>query len=122
MGLLFGCAITNIDAIQMLMPLIVFPNLVYSGFLSNYDSIPIPFRYITYISPFRYSFSSMILNKFTGNTLDCENDAVHPCDPISDLNITLSLREIMVILACIAVAARVVAALCLKALVKRLNT
>eukprot|EP00359_Climacostomum_virens_P009645 CAMPEP_0204915478 /NCGR_PEP_ID=MMETSP1397-20131031/13469_1 /ASSEMBLY_ACC=CAM_ASM_000891 /TAXON_ID=49980 /ORGANISM="Climacostomum Climacostomum virens, Strain Stock W-24" /LENGTH=359 /DNA_ID=CAMNT_0052087531 /DNA_START=96 /DNA_END=1172 /DNA_ORIENTATION=- len=57
----------------------------------NFDNIPVPFKYFTYISTFRYSFSAMVLNEFDGLTFDCEDDEVKPCRPESELNLTLPL-------------------------------
>lgn len=119
-GLFMGCIVTNVDAIAAFIPMIFFPNLVYSGFLANFDSIPIPFCYFTYLSPFRYSFTSMAQNEYHGITFTCEDEEPYPCTPLSDLNIDVSLWRNIIILAAITLAYRFLAALALNRLVKKI--
>jgi ATP-binding cassette subfamily G (WHITE) protein 1 len=119
-GLFVGCVISNVDSISAVIPVVFMPNLVFSGFLANLDSIPIPIRWLTYLSPFRYSFTSMAQNEYHGITLSCE-DETPPCTPLSDLNIDLSLWRNIVILASIMLALRLMSAVALKLLVRRIH-
>mmetsp|Transcript_33883 Transcript_33883/g.59055 ORF Transcript_33883/g.59055 Transcript_33883/m.59055 type:complete len:608 (-) Transcript_33883:23-1846(-) len=119
-GLFMGCIVSNVEGISAFIPMVFFPNLVYSGFLANFDSIPIPFRYLTYISPFRYCFTSMSQNEYHNLDLDCDDDEVNPCTPLSDLNIDISLWRNIVILGAIVIGFRLMASLALKKLVHRI--
>jgi ABC-type multidrug transport system ATPase subunit/ABC-type multidrug transport system permease subunit len=118
-GLFVGCVVSNVDSISAFIPMVFMPNLVFSGFLANLDSIPIPIRWLTYLTPFRYSFASMVQNEYHGITLSCEDESP-PCTPLSDLNIDLSLWRNIILLASITVGFRLISAVALKLLVRRI--
>lgn len=118
-GFFIGCVVSNVEAVSEFMTLIFFPDVLYSGFLVNYDSIPIPFRYLTYLSSFRYAFSAMATNEYRELTLQCESED-DPCTPLDDLNIHLPLWLNLLILAIIVVVFRVMAGIALRLLVSRI--
>eukprot|EP00359_Climacostomum_virens_P005847 CAMPEP_0204901990 /NCGR_PEP_ID=MMETSP1397-20131031/3404_1 /ASSEMBLY_ACC=CAM_ASM_000891 /TAXON_ID=49980 /ORGANISM="Climacostomum Climacostomum virens, Strain Stock W-24" /LENGTH=605 /DNA_ID=CAMNT_0052070429 /DNA_START=798 /DNA_END=2612 /DNA_ORIENTATION=- len=118
-GFLIGCIVSNVNAVSEFMTLIFFPDVMYSGFLANYDSIPIPFRYLTFLSSFRYAYSAMAQNEFTGLDFACEDARVDPCDPLEDLNTDVPMWLNLLVLAAITIVFRVMAGVFLKLLVRR---
>mmetsp|Transcript_1096 Transcript_1096/g.2685 ORF Transcript_1096/g.2685 Transcript_1096/m.2685 type:complete len:105 (-) Transcript_1096:1766-2080(-) len=101
------------------MTLIFFPDVMHSSFLANYDSIPIPFRYLTFLSSFRYAYSAMAQNEFTGLDFACEDARVDPCDPLEDLNTDVPMWLNLLVLAAITIVFRVIAEVFLEFLVSR---
>eukprot|EP00388_Colpodella_angusta_P037626 GDKK01042088.1.p1 GENE.GDKK01042088.1~~GDKK01042088.1.p1 ORF type:complete len:273 (-),score=21.45 GDKK01042088.1:221-1039(-) len=56
----------NFAVANIIAPLILVMYLIPSGFLINLDSIPVIWRWIKYISFFRYGFEAMVINEFVG--------------------------------------------------------
>jgi ABC-type multidrug transport system permease subunit len=52
------------DLAQTYMPLFIWPMLVVGGFYVSYESIPVYFRWLSYISWFRYAFEAMEVSQF----------------------------------------------------------
>ena len=84
--LLVSSASKNYQVANIVAPLILVLYLLPSGFLINLDDIPIIWRWIKYISFFRYGFEGVVLNEFEGLYLHCNNTAtvtvngtVEPC-------------------------------------------
>jgi ATP-binding cassette, subfamily G (WHITE), member 2 len=63
----------NYQVANVIAPLVLVLYLLPSGFLINLNSIPIIWRWIKYISFFRYGFEALVLNEFEGLTFDCTN-------------------------------------------------
>ncbi|CUG00176.1 ABC transporter, putative [Bodo saltans] len=61
----------NYQVANVIAPLILVLFLLPSGFLINLNSIPIIWRWIKYISFFRYGFEALVLNEFDGLTFNC---------------------------------------------------
>lgn len=61
----------NYQVANVIAPLVLVLYLLPSGFLIKLDSIPIYWRWIKYISFFRYGFEALVLNEFDGLTFDC---------------------------------------------------
>lgn len=53
------------------MPVFMMPLMVFSGFFVNSENLGWWFRWISYISPMRYSFIGLIKNEFEGLTITC---------------------------------------------------
>jgi ABC-type multidrug transport system ATPase subunit/ABC-type multidrug transport system permease subunit len=127
-GLLLGCLIGNVQLVLALGPVIhkqaiIFICTVFTGYLVNTDSLPVATRWLIYISPFKYAFSAMALNEFHNETLHCGKDALGneiDCDPLGELNLTLSMWENMLLLFMIMCVARIAAFLSLKYKVQKL--
>lgn len=94
--------------------------MVYSGFLVNFNSLPDATRWLSYVSPYRYSFSAFAENELHGITFDCEDDLLYPCHPLGDLNLEFNLTEDIIILASVAIGLRILAGFMLKLLVRRI--
>jgi ABC-type multidrug transport system permease subunit len=52
-----------------LVPVLIIPFLMLSGFFVSLDSIPKVFYPLEYISPFRYGFQANMLNEFNNKFL-----------------------------------------------------
>ncbi|OMJ89451.1 hypothetical protein SteCoe_8451 [Stentor coeruleus] len=64
LGLTAGAWFTRVDVAASLGAIMSLPFYYYSGFLRPVDSIPIAFRWLSYISPFRWVFFSLMLNEY----------------------------------------------------------
>jgi ABC-type multidrug transport system permease subunit len=53
-------------------PLFVIPHLLFAGFLTNTDSIPVVFIWLEYTSPFKYGFTAYVENEYNDLDLDCD--------------------------------------------------
>lgn len=58
--------------------------MLFGGYLTNTDSIPIGFIWLEYMSPFKYAFAALCQNEYHNLDLDCEPE----CTPLEDLNFT----------------------------------
>jgi ATP-binding cassette subfamily G (WHITE) protein 2 len=58
----------NYAVANVIAPLVLVLYLLPSGFLINLDSIPVYWRWIKYISFFRYGFEALVINEFDGLT------------------------------------------------------
>jgi len=117
-GFLLGSALSNIQGISEFLNVVLMPCVTYAGFMANFDSIPIPFRYLTYANPFRYGFSALVLNEYEGLSFECEDDEIDPCSPVSDLSVEQTLWQNILILLAHVLAMRVTASILLKLKVK----
>jgi ATP-binding cassette subfamily G (WHITE) protein 2 len=72
----------NYQIANLTAPLILVLYLLPSGFLINLNSIPVVWRWIKYISFFRYGFQALVENEFTGLTFSCpaELKAINPAN------------------------------------------
>jgi len=50
--------------------------LLFSGFLINLNNIPVWYRWLNYISFFRYSLEILLSNEFSGNVYQCVNNSL----------------------------------------------
>ena len=67
----------NYQVANVIAPLILVLYLIPSGFLINLNSIPIIWRWIKYISFFRYGFEALVINEFVGLNFECTNLATN---------------------------------------------
>ncbi|CAG9328666.1 unnamed protein product [Blepharisma stoltei] len=94
-------------------PLIVIPLVLFGGLFGNLDSMVDAFKWIAYISPFKYGFELLAINEYTDLKLDCQNcEGVPncvPCDPLDTLGFTDTLWEAFLGLILIGIVVRVLA-------------
>lgn len=62
LGLLLGCAVSDAKLITVLMPVVILPFVLFSGFYKNRQDLPVWLFWIEYISPIKYSFISFVRN------------------------------------------------------------
>ncbi|EJW78810.1 hypothetical protein WUBG_10283 [Wuchereria bancrofti] len=83
-----GACIFGKDSLALTyMPCFILPNLVFGGFYISFHSIPIYYRFISYISWFRFGFEAFQVNQWLNYKMipGCEDDAteVNYCPALS---------------------------------------
>eukprot|EP00127_Corallochytrium_limacisporum_P002802 Clim_evm15s141 gene=Clim_evmTU15s141 len=76
-GIFAGCAFSDLAVANAILPLIILPLMIFSGFFVNDDNIPPYFDWIKYLSPMKYGFSVLAQNEFDGLEFECEPN--QPC-------------------------------------------
>jgi hypothetical protein len=77
-GMLAACAFDNLAVALMLVPLILLPLMLFSGFFLNTANIPEFCRWIKHLSPIKYGFVGLAKNEFSGLVV-CKPDANGTC-------------------------------------------
>ena len=72
-GILIGTLFSKIELALSASPAIILPILLLSGFFINSSNVPIYLRWIKYLSPIYYSFSSLVQNELSNLNFDCDN-------------------------------------------------
>merc|ERR1712146_96435 len=72
LGLLLAAVVQNEMVVPALSPLILILNLLFGGFYVNTSSIVIPFRYLTYLSYFKWGFEALVYNEFHDLEITCD--------------------------------------------------
>lgn len=67
-GLLVSSFFTNAKTAAGLMPLIVLPMMLFSGFYKNRRDLPVWIGWIEYLSPIKYTFVGLANNEYKGTT------------------------------------------------------
>ena len=70
LGYLLGCGAPNATVAQMLMPVVLMPNMLLSGFMINLDNIPIFIQPFSYASFVRYAMGASFANVWTASEYD----------------------------------------------------
>lgn len=70
-GIFVSCLFNDMNMALTVMPMILLPLMVFSGFFVQSDSIPPYFSWIQWISPMKYGFVALCLNEFTGLNIYC---------------------------------------------------
>jgi hypothetical protein len=65
-GLMAGCAFNDIKVATSIVPLVLLPLIIFSGFFANSKQFYVWIGWIQYISPVKYSFEAMATNEFDG--------------------------------------------------------
>lgn len=63
LGLLIGCMVSDVKLVTVLMPIVILPFILFSGFYKNRNDLPVWLFWIEYISPLKYSFISFCRNE-----------------------------------------------------------
>lgn len=71
-GLFMSTLFKDINTAMTLIPVILIPLMLISGFFISLDQTPKIFYAIAYISPFKYGFQALITNQYR-NPVDCGN-------------------------------------------------
>jgi len=129
LGLMVGALISQISIAPNIGMICVVPFMMVGGFFSSTQSIPVAFRWFSYLSvsptqPYRYAFESLCRNEFTNLHLSCakcEAPCV-PCDPLKSFDFQEDMWEAIYILVGYLVASRVLAFFVLKSRVQKLGS
>jgi len=119
--LLIGTLSPNMVIATIISPIITVLFLMFGGFYINIDNIPIYYKWIYYISFFRYSYEALLANEFRGLQFACNNSS---CIPTGEVELQrlgmadVNIWENVAILAGMAVAYRLLAYFCLRFLYK----
>ncbi|CAG9314061.1 unnamed protein product [Blepharisma stoltei] len=95
-GYIVGALFHTETAAMAAGPLFVIPFLLFAGQFVNVERIPIAFRWVQYISPFKYGFEAMSINEYTDLNLpcqSCDSSDCTKCDPVKDLGFHETLAE-----------------------------
>ncbi len=87
-GILFGSMVLDITIAIGLSPLVYSPQILFSGFSPNTETIPLPLKILEYTSPLRYSFEFFVRNEFEAY------DNLGDADPINTLNFSIALTTL----------------------------
>ena len=122
-----GCLFNDDSSAVAAAPVFMIPHVLFGGFLTNTDSIPIIFIFIEYTSAFKFAFNALAENEYDDLDLDCDTcppEAEHcvECDPLEDLNLSENLEESLVALLVLTIGWRIVAFIFLKLLQKRIGS
>jgi len=74
LGVFVASFFSDIAPALAVVPMLLMPLMIFSGFFVNTATSPIWLRWIKYISPMKYSFVALIKNEFTGLHLHCTPD------------------------------------------------
>eukprot|EP01136_Pigoraptor_vietnamica_P030875 Opistho-1_new@90685 len=83
LGVAVGAWVPNIHFAQTLLPPILFPLQLFSGYLIRPTNIPVYFKWIYYLSFFQYAFQLVIVNEFDGFEFEFCNRTLEIC-PLGD--------------------------------------
>ena len=94
-GYILGTAISNKQAVAVLTPVLIVPQMLFAGFFINQDNIPKFLWPIQHISIFKYGFQALMLNEFTDLDIACmkSTDPKELCNPLDDFKSPQTLNE-----------------------------
>ena len=62
LGLLIGSMFENTRIVTVVTPVVILPFILFSGLFKNRNELPVWLGWIEYLSPIKYSFTSMTRN------------------------------------------------------------
>jgi len=71
LGILVASFFADIAVALAVVPMLLMPLMIFSGFFVNSGTSPVFLRWIKYISPANYAFTALVKNEFQGLTLAC---------------------------------------------------
>mmetsp|Transcript_3179 Transcript_3179/g.2915 ORF Transcript_3179/g.2915 Transcript_3179/m.2915 type:complete len:625 (+) Transcript_3179:16-1890(+) len=80
LGYMIGALCDSENMASALSPMLTAPLMAFGGLYSNASA----FKWVRYISPFKWSFEAMAVNQYDGMDFDCDPDGPE-CDPLDDL-------------------------------------
>lgn len=101
----------------MLVPLVVVPTMLVTGFFVNEENVPWFFEPLKWIAIMKYGYQALYLNEYTDiEGLDCltAENPKDKCDPISDLDSPQNIVENIIILCIIWVVSYSISFCCLR--------
>lgn len=85
-GYVLGTAIRSPQVASAMVPLLVVPQFLFTGFFVDQANIPWFLLPIKEVSIFKYGYQAFMFNEFTGLDIECmkETDMRKFCDPLGD--------------------------------------
>lgn len=71
-GLAFSALTRDADATNALMPIVLIPATLFSGYLLNLDNISVVLSWLRHISVMKYSFLALAISELEGITFSCK--------------------------------------------------
>lgn len=71
LGMFVSCAVPNVTVALAVGPVVILPFMLFAGFFINLDSIGPGFKWLEYMSFFKYGFSGGATAVWEGTTLEC---------------------------------------------------
>jgi len=71
LGIFVASFFAEIAVALAVVPMLLMPLMIFSGFFVNSGTSPAFLQWIKYISPMKYAFVALIKNEFTGLTFSC---------------------------------------------------
>ncbi|KAJ3075788.1 ATP-binding cassette sub- G member 1 [Podochytrium sp. JEL0797] len=68
-GVCCACSFPSLEVALLIMPLILMPMMLFSGFFVNTAQIPAWLRWLKYVSPMKYSFEGAIRSQLSGTSV-----------------------------------------------------
>nr|CAD7410475.1 unnamed protein product [Timema cristinae] len=71
-GYFISCVSSNVDMALTIGPAIIIPFMLFGGFFLNNSSVPIYFKWFSYLSWFKYANEALLINQWEGvEQIDC---------------------------------------------------
>lgn len=78
-GYLISCASSSISMALSIAPPVIIPFLIFGGFFLNAASVPDYFKWLSYLSWFRYGNEALMINQWDGiNDIMCTRNITCP--------------------------------------------
>jgi len=74
LGLLISIIAKDIGMGTAMVPIVVIPFMIFSGFFINSKNVPNYFIWCEYVSFMKYAFAGMVYNELTDQTFTCSDD------------------------------------------------
>lgn len=71
LGLTMSTLAPDASVAGALIPVVLIPFMIFGGFIANFDTIPVFFIWVPYISFIKWGFEALVLNEFRGLTFTC---------------------------------------------------
>jgi len=78
LGLIIGIMSKDVGTGTALVPIVVIPFMIFSGFFINSSNVPDYFIWCQYISFMKYAFQAMVYTQFENQTFTCKDDEKVP--------------------------------------------
>lgn len=62
LGLLLGSMVSNAQLVSILIPIMILPFVLFSGFFKNREDLPVWLFWLEYLSPLKYGFMAFVQN------------------------------------------------------------
>ena len=66
LGLMAGCAFNDIKVATSIVPMVLMPLIIFSGFFANSKNFYVWIGWIQYISPVKYAFEALSRTEYEG--------------------------------------------------------